>query len=247
LIISLNNYPEQLKGLIMKKSIIIISIMLFLCTGAAHSQQKPFVFGFKAGPNLGWMKPDTRGYESDGVKPGFSWGFIADFFLMENYGIATGFDVIFLNAGLNIPSKYVVDETTEYEGILTREYSLKYIQLPVSLIMRTNPLGKFRIYGQIGFGANFLIGAKADDEFNSETYNETSEDEDIYDDMTFMRAALILGAGAEFSLGGSTALTAGFTFNNGFLDVLNGQNTLDPSLNNKALANFLSLDVGIVF
>lgn len=231
----------------MQKHLIFVCLVLFLGTSVTYSQQKPFVFGFKAGPNIGWMKPDTKGYESDGVKPGFGWGFIADFYLMENYGIATGFDVIFLNGGLKVPHKIAPDSVTSYEGTLTRKYKLKYIQIPVYLTMRTNQLGKFRIYGQIGFGGNFLIGAKADDEFNSGSYSQTSEDEDIYDDMTFMRAALILGAGAEMSLGGSTALTAGITFNNGFLDVLNGKNTLDPTLNNKALANFLSLDIGIVF
>lgn len=221
-------------------------IVLF-CISGSYAQQKPFVFGFKAGPALGWMKPDTKGYEGDGMKAGFTWGFIADFFLMENYGVNTGFDVIFLNGGLKIPHKLAVDDATSYDGTLTREYKLKYIQVPVTMKMRTNELGKFRVYGQIGFGANFLIGAKADDEFSSPGYNTSSEDEDIYDDMTFMRAALILGAGAEYSLGGSTSLMAGISFNNGFLDVLNGKNSLDPALNNKALANFLSLEIGIVF
>lgn len=231
----------------MKKLTLGLIVVLVFCFTNAQSQQKPFVFGFKAGPNMGWMKPDTKGYESDGVKPGFSWGFIADFFLMENYGINTGFDVVFLNGGLKMPYLMEVDSATSYEGTLTRKYKLKYIQVPVTLKMRTNELGKFRIYGQIGFGANFLIGAKADDSFSASGYSTSSEDEDIYDDMTFMRAALILGAGAEFNLGGSTSLMAGITFNNGFLDVLNGKNTVDPTLNNKALANFLSLDIGIVF
>lgn len=231
----------------MKKQLLGLLVILVLSFSSAYSQQKPFVFGFKAGPNIGWMNPETKGYESDGVKPGFSWGFVADFFLMENYAINTGFDVVFLNGGIKMPYRWEDGSSESYEGTLTRKYMLKYIQIPVTLIMRTNEMGKFRIYGQIGFGAGFLIGAKADDEFASDGYNTSSEDVDIYDDMTFMRAALILGAGAEYNLGGSTSLMAGITFNNGFLDVLNGQNTLDPSLNNKALANFLSLDIGIVF
>ena len=69
----------------MKKIILILVLVAFLGGSSAYSQHKPFVFGFKAGPTMGWMKPDAKGYESDGVKAGFTWGFIADFFLMENH------------------------------------------------------------------------------------------------------------------------------------------------------------------
>ncbi|MCK5079954.1 MAG: PorT family protein [Bacteroidales bacterium] len=230
----------------MKKITLIFVLAAFLCASSAYSQQKPFVFGFKAGPTMGWMKPDAKGYDSDGIKPGFTWGFIADFFLMENYGIATGFDVVFLNGGIKMPHQ-VLDGTDTISGNLNRKYKLKYIQIPVTLKLRTKELGKFRIFGQIGLGTNFLIGAKADDEFTPDEGEPASEEVDIYDDITFMRESLILGAGVEFSLGGSTNLTAGFVFNNGFMNILKGENSVDPTINNKANANYLALEFGIVF
>ncbi|MCK5765608.1 MAG: PorT family protein, partial [Bacteroidales bacterium] len=191
----------------MKKITLIFVLVAFLGASFAYSQQKPFVFGFKAGPTMGWMKPDAKGYDSDGIKPGFTWGFIADFFLMENYGIATGFDVVFLNGGIKMPHQ-VLDGTDNISGNLNRKYKLKYIQIPVTFKLRTKELGKFRIFGQIGLGTNFLIGAKADDEFTPDGGEPVSEEVDIYDDITFMRESLILGAGVEFLLGGSTNLTA---------------------------------------
>ncbi|MCD4724077.1 MAG: PorT family protein [Bacteroidales bacterium] len=230
----------------MKKATLIILVLTFLCVLSASSQQKPFVFGFKAGPNIGWMKPDAQGYESDGIKGGFSWGFIADFFLMENYGIATGFDVIFLNSGLKMPHMEA-DGGETLTGTLHRKYKLKYIQIPITLKMQTKEMGKFRIYGQIGLGTGFLIGAKADDEFIQDTGETTNTENDIYDDISFIRSSLILGAGVEYSLGGSTNLLAGFSFDNGFIDILKGQNTLDPTINNKGYVNYVSFIVGIVF
>ncbi len=230
----------------MKKATLIILVLTFLCALSASSQQKPFVFGFKAGPNIGWMKPDAQGYESDGIKGGFSWGFIADFFLMENYGIATGFDVIFLNSGLKMPHMEV-DGGNTLTGTLHRKYKLKYIQIPITLKMQTKEMGKFRIYGQIGLGTGFLIGAKADDEFIQDTGETTNTENDIYDDISFIRSSLILGAGVEYSLGGSTNLLVGFSFDNGFIDILKGQNTLDPTINNKGYVNYVSFIVGIVF
>ena len=139
------------------------------------------------------------------------------------------------------------DEGNTLTGTLKRNYKLKYIQIPVTLKMRTKEMGKFRIYGQIGLGTGFLIGAKAEDEFIADTGETTSTENDIYDDMSFMRFSLILGAGVEYSLGGSTNLLAGFTFDNGFTDILTGQNTLDPTINNKGYVNYVSFIVGIVF
>lgn len=230
----------------MNKQLFALLLIVIFSTSNALSQQKPFVFGFKAGPNIGWMNPDTKDYTSTGVKPGFSWGFIADFFLMENYGITTGFDVVFLNAGLEMPHRVIIEGDT-IDGTLNRKYKLKYIQIPVTLKMRTNEIGKFRIFGQIGLGTNFLIGAEAEDEFSGDESLSQSEDVDIYDEITFIRESLIIGAGVEFALGGSTSLTAAFIFNNGFMDILNGKNTIDPTLNNKATANYLSFEIGIVF
>lgn len=226
----------------MKRNLIALIIISALAL-SSYAQQKPFVFGFKAGGNIGWMKPDVKEYDSDGAKGGFSWGFIADFVLMENYSIVTGFDVVFLNGGLSMP-----DSIDGQGGTLVRKYKTKYIQIPLMFKMRTNEMGKLRIYGQIGLGTNFLIGAKADDEFTPDGGNAVSdEDVDIYDEMTFMRESLILGAGVEFNLGSSTNLIAGITYNNGFIDVLNGENNRYSWLNNKAYSNYVSLDIGIVF
>jgi hypothetical protein len=231
----------------MKRVLITLIFLLIFCF-ASISQQKPFVFGFKVGPTMGWMKPDTKGYESTGVQPGYTWGVIADFFLMENYGITTGFDVVNLNCGLKMPASQENDGGEMSDGTLDRKYKLKYIQVPLSFKMQTKELGKFRIFGQIGLGTNFLIGAKADDEFIPNAGPGMSEEDvDIYDDITFIRMALILGAGVDFSLGGSTKLLAGITFNNGFMNILNGNNTYDPILVNKARANYLALELGIVF
>jgi len=230
----------------MKKITLALLLLAFLGSSYTFSQQKPFVFGFKAGPTMGWMKPDAKGYDSDGMKSGFTWGFIADFFLMENYGIATGFDVVFLNGGIKSPQQIDNDGET-VTGTLKRKYKLKYLQIPITFKMRTKELGKFRIFGQIGLGSSFLIGAKADDEFTPDGGEANSEQIDIYDDITFMKESLILGAGVEFSLGGSTNLTAGLVFNNGFMNILKGKNTIDPTINNSATANYLALEFGIVF
>ena len=44
----------------MKKAILLTLLITFLGGMTTYSQQKPFVFGFKGGPTLGWMKPDAE-------------------------------------------------------------------------------------------------------------------------------------------------------------------------------------------
>lgn len=230
----------------MKKYILIAILFIFIGTSVTKAQQKPFVFGFKAGPTFGWMKAESKGYESTGVKAGYVWGFIADFYLMENYGIATGFDVVFQSGGIKMPFQDVI-ETVTLTGTMDRTYKLKYIQIPIAFKMRTNDLGKFRISGQVGLGTNFLIGAKSKDEITYDTGETVKAEENIYDDIAFMKESLILGAGIDYSLGGSTRLFLDIVYNNGFMNVLKGQNTVDPTINNKAFANYISLEIGIVF
>jgi hypothetical protein len=63
----------------MKKTLLLSVICLILMSTSVKAQQKPFVFGFKVAPNIGWMNPDSREYKRDGANVGFSWGFIAEF------------------------------------------------------------------------------------------------------------------------------------------------------------------------
>ncbi len=37
-------------------------------------------FGLKIAPNLGWMRPGTQGYSSDGARGGCTIGFVSDFY-----------------------------------------------------------------------------------------------------------------------------------------------------------------------
>ena len=227
----------------MKKTIIIIFFLVFtIFAKDSLSQNKPFLFGFNVAPNIGWMKPDATGYKNDGTKTGFSWGFTTQFYLMENYFIVTGFNVNYLNSRLIY--SHVINSDT---GTLYRKYKLKYIQVPLELKMMTREFGKARFFGKIGLGTSFLIDADANDEFESAETGTVGNEKDIQSEVKFIRESMILGFGVDYNLGGSTILTVGLTFDNGFIDVLKDQNTIDPSIKNNAINNFVELNIGILF
>jgi hypothetical protein len=230
----------------MKKGIIAIILFACLFCQPLYAQQKPFVFGFKVAPNTGWFKTDTEGYENVGLQPGFSWGFIALFNLMEHYSLGTGFNVVYLNATLQYPHLEVTDGVA-HTGMMESKYRTKYIQVPLVFNMETKDFGRFRFYGQIGLGTSFLIGANADNSFTYEGGSDKEDKVDVYDDLRFMRESLIVGAGAKFIIEGSTLIFANITFDNGFTNVLKGNNTVDPSLSQRANTNFIEFQLGMLF
>ena len=228
------------------KKIVFMIIVSTLLLNVVKAQHKPFLFGFRVAPNMGWMKTDLQDYKNEGMEFGFSWGFMADFFLMENYSINTGFDVLYLNSHLSYPHQMEINDEME-TGRLDRKYRLKYVEVPLTFRMKTNPFGKFILYGEFGGGAAFRISAKSKDEFNSGGSLQLTEEPKIEDETKLFRGSIILGAGVEYFISGSTSLLLSIRFDNGFTDVLKDQNTVDDSVDHHAISNFLEFNIGMLF
>lgn len=210
----------------------------------AMAQQKPFQFGFSGSANLGWWSTDAEGYSNNGVKPGGSWGFVADVFIMEGYSFTTGFNVLYLNGELTMP--YKIDDQ---EGSLNRIYKTQYVELPLIFTMKTNEIKeKFRIFGQIGFGLSFLLKAKGIDTFSPAIGGSIQESEkNIYDDLTFTRESLILGVGIEVPIQASTYARIGLKFDNAFVNVLKDYNTVNKSIKNNGRNSCIEINAAIIF
>ncbi len=232
------------------KKLVLLSFFLVIALTQLQAQEKAFQFGFKLGPSIGWIKPDSDGYERNGVKAGFSWGFVADIHLMENYSAHTGFNVIYMNGSYSYPHKTnPTDESSALvSGTLKRTIHLKYIQIPAVLRMKTEEMQGFTIYGEAGLALALNTNAKADDSFvvDGEILKEL-KNTNISKQLRFTRESLILGAGVFYNLGGSSKLTAGIRFDNNIFDILKDQNTLNPEVENKGIANFLELQLGLLF
>ncbi len=198
----------------MKYSRLFILILILISSQVMQAQYKPFQFGFQGGFNVGWFAVEDATFRNDGIDIGGSYGFVADIFLMENYAFTTGFNVIYLNGKT---------ASSAPNGTLDRNIHTRYLQLPLLFTMKTKPIKeKFSIYGQVGYGIAFLIQAKSTDTFRESDGTEVSEKNNIYDELTFTRSSLIFGAGVEIPIHGSTAVRAGFTFDNCFITMFKG-------------------------
>jgi hypothetical protein len=230
----------------MKKLLPLLFLLVMVTT--AYAQYKPILFGLRVGTNLGWVNPDTEGYSSEGVMPGFTWGFIGEFFIMENYAILTGFNVNYNGGKLEYPYyKDVNSDMIADSGQLHRKYNLRYIEIPLCLKMQAELSEKMKIFAKIGLGTSFRIRANGTDDFVYDGGEVSYSKKNIDDDIALIRESLIVGGGIELKIKGSTAIIIDLTYDNAFNNILTGNDqTLKPP-DPRAIHNFVELGVGIVF
>ena len=225
----------------MKKLILVF--YLFAVFSSLQAQHKPFQFGFRGAVNIGWFKTDNDFTKNETAQWAGSWGFVADFFLMENYSLSSGFNVLYLNGETKRDGIYGENEGgIIINGYLYNKIKSKYIQVPVIFTMKTNNINdKIRIYGQIGYGLGILLQSKVDRKIVSRDGEVWNEDNNLqYDGLSATRSSLILGFGVEVPLHKSTYLRTGFTFDNCFIDVIK-----DDKL--KMRSNFVEFSVAVIF
>ena len=205
----------------MKK--ILFTLFLFCLTGSAFAQwqngpiSNDFRLGLTAHPTFGWLKPENG--KGEGTSLGFSYGLLGDFNFAENYSFSTGLTITTINGKsteINPPG-FTADVATAYK----LKYKLQYIEVPLTVKLRTSKVGEVVWYGQFGLSNDFNIGAKQDVELSG---RKVVEDRNIKDLTNFYRAGLILGAGGEFDLDSHTSVAVGLTFNNGFTDISDDKN-----------------------
>lgn len=223
--------------------VVFLSILLIINSLDIFSQtlKKP-KFGFNIAPNVGWMKPDAKDYESDGAVFGFSWGFITEFPMAENYYFTTGFNIDLNNGKLKYPEK-VADAT----GTMYRRYNLKYLEIPLIMKFRAPITNGPVFYAQLGLGAGMRIDAKAEGRFVSSGQTTNFDKEKFTEEVNLLKASLLIGAGIEYPVGASSKAIVGFMFNNGFTNVLKGTNLANPSVEHNAASNFIEMKLGFLF
>lgn len=213
------------------KKILLLAILCFSIT-FIFAQQKDTFKGFKLGltahPTFGYIKSDIQGVQSDGLRAGFSYGLLGDFYFAQNYAFSTALKLTTINGQTKVSNE---------APVTTKTYKLQYIEVPLTVKLCTSETNGLKFFGQFGLGNGFNVRAKQDKKGVSSTPIET--DIDIYKDIAFYRASLIIGAGAEFTVGEKTKLAGGLTFDNGFTDIQSGSGTIKNS--------YLGLNLAVYF
>lgn len=243
----------------MKKVLALLAIAVVTLPDLNAQDDQSVRFGIKLSPNVGWLRSDTKGLSSEGTKVGFTFGLMADFPLgiAGNYAFASGLYLTNVGGGFTSKLAFVEDSSgPEIIKAMQTDLSLRYVDIPLTIKMKTNEIGYMRYFGQVGFMPSFNIRAKADFEVPVTTGTlsngtpivrsfELKESEDFLDDTNLFRAALVIGGGMEYNFSGRTSLMVGVTYNNGFTNIL--KNVEYDGKKAKVLNDFLELSVGVFF
>lgn len=223
------------------KKISTIIILTFLGFGAWAQNFNNENFGFRLGltatPTIGWIKPEQG--KTDGISLGFSYGIMGDFNFAPNYSFSTALTVTTINGKSTEVNVLPYSSASGSNNPLAYDlkYRLQYIELPLTVKLKTVKQDGKRWYGQFGLSNSFLIGAKQD-ALNGNT--SVAENQNISDYIKFYRAGLVIGGGGEFDISGNTSIVAGLTFNNGFTNIVTDKNR-------NVKNHFLALNFGLFF
>jgi len=254
---------EKIRFKIMKKYFCLILFLGIFASNYAQDEQR-VRFGFTASPIFSWLQPDGQYLENEGTRLGLQYGIIADFIIDENnkYAFSTGVMVDNIGGSVRDRQFHNGDTLVTEFGDVKTTYKLQYLNVPLTLKLKTNEIGYLTYFGQFGLDLGFNLKGRRDVEGN---YNGASIDEqgiDIISDIVPIRTALRVEAGAEYNLSGSTNLMVGLAWNNGLTNVLdfnqlesdadgrpvftdNGVLQQGPKL--KAINNYFSLNLALFF
>ncbi len=262
----------------------IVFLVLSLATASIVSAQgKSFKIGIKLSPAVGFMKTDIGDIATNGRPVRFGYGLIFDRMFSENYAIGFGLNMIEFGGHAEYTRLHSESGSTPTIQYVKRDYlKVKYVEMPLTLKLRTSMIGKMVYWGQFGVGLGYLFSGYADEESRADYVSNTDpsvaeigeyvtsdgaksfDDKlDIKNDLNPIRASMIIAAGAEYPISGSTFLSYGITYNGGLLSLYNnGEQVIKykegaVAFNNgkkspvfvdrKILMNQIQLNVGIIF
>ena len=225
----------------MKKSIFILAlsvIMLF------PSFSQGIRFGVFAEPKFNWLSPDVSEFSNDGTRMGFNFGLIMDNYFTENYAFATGISMNYVGGNLLLNSAYKIEDNSGDTLDLVQDsrltYRLQYVNIPLGLKLKTNPIGFISFTSNVGLTPQ--INIKGLLEYEAEDGNKLKEN--ISNEFNLFNLGYHIGVGMEYNIGGNSAITASIIYTNGFLDLTKDEK---DSIEDNITMNNVALKLGIMF
>lgn len=214
-----------------------------------------FRFGITAKPAFPtWFKAETtkkdaiQNAANDGISIGFSYGLFSEYQFADNYSVEIDINHLLYQANYKLShsqgkKEQLSDTTIDPNRLLkSRQWNLQYLEIPISVRMKTNEIGYFTYFAKVGIAPAVNLKSRGTNTvLNSDNQGGIKEKDVPIDDASLFNASIIIGGGAMYSLGGNTYLNGGLTFHNGLVNIQSNAN--DYSIKTA----HISLDMGILF
>jgi|SRR5690554_257654 len=247
----------------MKKIAFLISVFLISISAAfaqpaevtpeGLTKNPKFRMGLSFSGVTSWINPDFKDdfAETDGIRLNIGYGLHTDFGLgtNRNYYFSTGLFVLNTGGTLKYTNQY--DDNTV--SLRTIDYRFNYVNIPTTMMMRTNEIGYTVYFARVGVDNGFNIKSTYDtSDLLQDGSNRTVVDEDDSPDYASLyRVALHIEAGAEFNLTGTTNMFVSLTWNNGLNNVFSkkaeGLKSDGGMKQIKGGTNLIMLNLGVYF
>ncbi|MDP2336616.1 MAG: outer membrane beta-barrel protein [Bacteroidota bacterium] len=217
---------------------LILSAFL-VAIGLSGFSQKHVKLSFAGSPSVNWMTSNNPDAEREKLVPGYDFGLSGDLYFSEDerYSFSTGIQIS--NIGGEI--SYHTNTSFPFSGVslppLSKiRYRLRYVEIPMSIKLKTDQFRRVRYWGQFGLSAMLNIESKGDSNDGS------LKKANINSEINLFNLAMNVGAGFDFELNGNNSFTTGLIFQNGLIDV-----TTNNAFTDKTIINSLKLKIGLIF
>ena len=224
----------------MRNLIIFFTVVLFSVNGIAQS----YKIGVFAEPTVGWFKPQSRKVQTEASALGFGAGVVFDYYFADNYAFSSGLGLSMQGGDLHYEDSimvHVYDETVQSPSDFVFKYRLNYFNIPLGLKLKTNQIGYFTYFFDLGFDLQVNLSAKgiSDKKFYFSDETRHLDNDDITKDINFMNISYHFGGGLEYEISENTAFFAGLIYRNGFTDITAQKYTINSRV--------IALRLGIMF
>ncbi len=203
--------------------------------------------GIYGGLGVSWMKPKTVGYTSEGSRIAYSYGLLVDYNFTENYTFTSGISYSSLGGKLLYNDSAIVTQNLYTQGTTSRSYRINYLEIPTLLKLKTNQMGYFTYFAQIGLRHGFRLNSIGTDEFKfTNGSKEPVTDINIVDNVSFYRMSFNIGLGAEYAISQTFSAFTFLEFDNGLTNALTNPNKSKENKEQAFLKKF-GLTVGFLF
>lgn len=127
----------------MRKKFYFLLVAMAFCASLT-AQNFEYQLGLKGAVGMDWIRVLKSDYTSKDNGFTYHFGLTGVYYLDENYGFSSGFNII--------------GNQFSYKNVSEYDYRTTYFQIPFLLKMRTDEFGSsMRFFGEIGYGFDVLI------------------------------------------------------------------------------------------
>jgi len=223
-------------------------LLIFICI-SAQAQYRNLRLGVSVEPlSVSFMDSNTPIITSDGNNFSSSAFIKAEYYFSPFFSLASGVGMT-INQGGKLVYKEGGDVWKDSELIPTSLHnlpqdvelrsSIQYLEIPVALKMRTDEIGKFRIFFEV---PRITIGVTTRARGTAESPDFKEENQNIYPSMFWMNLSYGVMGGVEYSLTEDISAIIGLNWKQGFVDI-----TDDSGVDARITSGTFGLHAGILF